>query len=124
MKLPETMFSITPEALNAIDTMRATHELAPPVIDSKVLSLACIYQTVVAAPSIRVDHHFGHDATANNGLQRGLFADRHGLRVNAPVALEEAEDDSLATRRATALAPHAPSAEVRLIDFNFAGREG
>jgi len=43
--------------------------------------------------------------------------------IDAPVAPEEAEDDSLATRSATAFAMHATRAEVRFINVSFAGRE-
>jgi hypothetical protein len=68
MKLPEPMFSITPEALDAVDVMRAADELAPPVVDSEVLRLAHVNQAVVAAPSVRVNDRFGSDAAADNGL--------------------------------------------------------
>ncbi len=42
MELLKPMFSITPEALDAVDMMRATHELVAPVIDSEVLGIADI----------------------------------------------------------------------------------
>ena len=61
VKLLETMFSITPEALNAVDMMRAAHKFALPVINSKVFGVAHICQAVVTAPSLRVDHRFGRD---------------------------------------------------------------
>ena len=52
MKLLETMFSITPEALDAVDVVRASDELALPVVDSEVLRVAHVNQAVVAAPAI------------------------------------------------------------------------
>src|SRR5205085_12104433 len=48
---------------------------------------------------------------------------RHDLRVDLALALEQAEDDGLATRPTTALAAHASSAEVTFIYFDLAGRE-
>jgi len=123
MKLLETMFSITPKALNAIDMMRTAHELTLSTVDSEVLGVAHVSQSVVAAPAVRVDHRFGRNATTNNGLQRSFFAIRHDLRVDIAISLQEAEDDGLTARSATALASHSSSAEVRLVNFDFAGRE-
>ena len=113
MKLLETMFSITPEALDAVDVCRAAHELAVPVVDPKVLRIAHVNQSVVAAPAVRVDDRFGSHTTATNGLKRGFLAVWDDLRVDAPVTLEEAEDDGLATGSATSLATHSTSADSR-----------
>ncbi len=124
MKLLKTMFSITPEALNAVDMCRAPHELALSMVDSEVLRVTDINQSVVAAPPVGVNDHLRCDTTANNGLQRHLFAVRYDLWIDLTVTLEETEDDGLATGSATALAAHSTSAEVRLIDFNFASGEG
>jgi len=123
MKLLEPIFSVTPEALDAIDMMCASHELALPVVDSEVFGVSDINEAVVAAPAIRIDDRFGRDTTANNGLQRGFFTVRHDLRVDAPVALVDAEDDGFTARPATALTAYTARAEVALVEFDLA-REG
>src|SRR6201989_3433812 len=123
MKLPEPIFSVTPEALDAIDMMCASHELALPVVDSEVLGVSDINQPVVAAPAIRIYDRFGRDTTANNGLQSGFLAVRHDLRVDLAISLQESEDDGLTRRAATALAAYYASTKVRFIHFGFARRE-
>ncbi len=92
--------------------------------DSVMLRVANINQPVIAAPPIRIDDGAGCDTTANNPLQSALFTIGDDLREDAAISFEDAEDDGLARGSATALATHATSAEVRLINFNFAGREG
>ena len=124
MKLPETMFGITPEALDAVDMCRAAHELAAlPMVDSEVLRVAHVNQTVIATPPIRIDDRFRSDAATNNGLKSGLFAVRHNLCVDLAVTLQETEDDGLTRGPAPPLAANPSGTEVRLIDFDFAGRE-
>ncbi len=58
----------TPEALNAVDVCRAPSKLIRPVRDSEVFRVADINQSIIAAPTIRMDDRFGRDATTNNGL--------------------------------------------------------
>ena len=68
MKLLEPMFSITPEALDAVDMTGAAHELILPVVDSVVLTVADIDESVVATPAVRVDDDLRGDAPTDNGL--------------------------------------------------------
>jgi hypothetical protein len=103
--------------------MRPTHELALPMMDSEVLGVADINEAIIAAPAVRVDDCFESHATANNGLQRGLFAVGNDLRIDRTITLEDTEDDGLARCAAPALATHSTSAKVRFIDFNFTRRE-
>jgi len=114
----------TPEAFNAVDMTVASDELVRAVIDSEVLRVSDIYKAIVAAPPVTVDDRFRRDATANNGLQSSLFAVRYNLGVDAAVALEDTKDDGFTRRSTPALAAHATSAEVRLINFDFTLREG
>lgn len=113
------MFSKAPEALNAIDMVRASGKLVLPMINSVMLRVANINKSVVAAPAVTMDNRLRSNATANNGLQCGFRAVRHNLRIDFAVALQESEDTSLATSSTTALATNAPSAEVALINFDF-----
>jgi hypothetical protein len=123
VELLEPPLGKAPEALNAVDVCRARHELVLTVMDSKMLSVPDINQSVVAAPALRVDDRIECDATAHNGLQSALFAVRHDLRIDASVTFEDAEDNGLTRRAATALATHSTSAEVGLINFDLARGE-
>lgn len=113
-----------PEALDAVDMMLATHKLVLPVIDSEVLRVPDINQTVIATPPVRVDDGFESHATANNGLKSGFLAVGHDLSIDAPVALEDAEDDCFARSTAASLATDPASAEVALVNLDFAERKG
>ena len=68
VELMQPGFSITPEALNAINVTVAAHELILPVVNSVVFTVADINESVVAAPAVRVNDGLDRDATANNGL--------------------------------------------------------
>lgn len=58
VELLQSALGITPEALNAIDVMRARDELIVTVIDSIMLTVSDIHQHVVAAPTVGVDNRF------------------------------------------------------------------
>src|SRR5947209_12913400 len=124
VELLKSALGITPEALNAIDVLCATRELVFTVIDSEVLTVANIYESVIAAPPVRVDDCSKRDATANNGLQSGFLAVRDNLCVKASIALEDAEDDGLTGSSATTLASDTASAEIAFVHFDFARGEG
>ncbi len=124
IELLEAAFSITPETLNPVDVMRATHKLVGAMIDPIMLCVADINQAAIAAPAIRVDDGFETDATANNGLQSSLLAVSDDLRVDRAIALEDAEDDCFARCAAPSFASDPTRAEVRFINFDFAAGEG
>lgn len=124
IELLESALSKAPETLNTINMMLATRELVFTMIDSEVLAVADIYQAVVAAPPVRVDDRPQRDATANNGLQSSLLAVRHNFSVNAPIAHEDAEDDSFSRSATASLAADSTRAEVRFIHCDCAGGEG
>ena len=112
----QSEFSEAPETLNAVDMMCALHKLITPMMDSEVLRVSDIDQTVIAAPSIGVDDGSKRNATANNGLQCGLLAVRDNLRVNASVAFEDPKDDCFTRGSAPSLATDSSSTEVALVN--------
>src|SRR5437764_6636295 len=124
IELLQAPLGIAPEALNAINMMFATRELVFTMIDSEMLCITDINQTVIAAPAVRVDNRSQRDATANNGLQCGLLAVGHDFGINAAVAFEDAEDDGLARGSAASLATDSTSAEVAFVNLDFASRKG
>ncbi len=104
--------------------MCSARELVTSMIDSVMLRVADIDQPIIAAPAVRVDGNVRRDATTNYRLKCALLAVGDDLRVHAPITLEDAEDDGLARRPAPAFAAHAASAEVTLVNLNFARGEG
>ena len=123
VELLQAPLGVTPEALYAVNVMRALHELVTTMVDSEVLRVSDIYKAVIAAPAVRVDSGVNRDAPANNGLQSRLFTVRDDLGINASVTFEDAEDNGLAAGSSASLATDAARAEVRLVNFDFAGRE-
>lgn len=123
MKLLQAMFSITPKRFDAVDVLRASGKFIATMTDSEMLAVSDINESVIPTPAIAMDDRRGRDTTANNGLQRRLFAVRDDLCIDLAIALQDAEDDGLATRSATALTAHATRPEVRLVNFDFTGGE-
>lgn len=74
IELLQATLGRAPEALNAIDVLRALHKLIVAMMDSEVLCVSDINQAVRAAPAVGVDGSINRDAAPNNGLQRSLFA--------------------------------------------------
>ena len=95
MKLLQAMFSKAPEALDTVDVVRATGELILSMVDSVMLRVADINQSVIAPPAVRVDDCLRANATANNSLQSGFRAVRHDLCIDFAAPLQETEDGSL-----------------------------
>jgi hypothetical protein len=90
------------------------------VIDSVMLRVSDINQSIIAAPAVTVDDGVNGDLATNNGLSSRFSTVRDDLCIDPLVTLEKTEDDGLPARTATALATHAMRAEVRFINFNFA----
>jgi len=124
IELLEPALGIAPEALNAIDVMRALHKLIVGVIDSEVLRVSDINQAIIAAPTVRVDGGVNSDSTPNNGLKCGFLAVRDDLCIHAAIALEDAEDNGLAAGSAASLATDTARSEVRFVHLDFTGGKG
>src|SRR5262245_9622176 len=85
-----------PEALNAIDVDASTPDKhAVAMFDPEVFAVAEVDQAVIADPAIRVNDARQGNTPANNRSPCGLFRIGHDLGVDAPLALENAEDDGL-----------------------------
>src|SRR5205085_5396274 len=78
------------------------------------------HDAVVGLQPVRMDGGLKLDPAADNRLKAVPFTVGDNLRVNAAVALVDAEDDGLAPRPAAALATHPASTELGLIEFDLA----
>ena len=68
VELLEPPLGVAPEALDAVDVTLAVGELVRAMMDSEVLRVADIHESVVTAPAVGVDDGIGGDSAANNGL--------------------------------------------------------
>ncbi len=59
VELLQPAFGITPERFNAVDMMLAPRKFIGTVVHSKVFIKTDIYQAIIAAPAIRVNHRIG-----------------------------------------------------------------
>jgi hypothetical protein len=84
VELLQSSLSEVPEALDAVDVMRATHELVFAMKNSEVFGVSNMNQAIVATPSIQVDNCLGSHATANNGLLVGDHANGANHSVQLP----------------------------------------
>src|SRR5690606_11286832 len=102
-----------------IDVGMFVGEFVSAMLDAQVLGVADVDQAVVAAPAVGVDDAVEVDL-ASNGLLQGLFATiGDDLGVDLAVALEDAEDDGLASGASAPLASDTFGAEVGLVDLDF-----
>lgn len=122
-ELYQARLSHAPEASDAVDVGAAPGELVAVMANTVMLLVTHVHDAVVGAEAVRVDRRRQLDFAADNCLKTGLFAVRHDLRINAAIALVDAEDDGLAARPAPAPASDAPRAEVAFVEFDLA-REG
>ena len=113
-------FGKTPEALNPVHVDAASNKFILPMIDSKMLPIAHVDQTVIATPPIRIDYTVQGDLAANNRLQRGFSAVGNKFRVDLSVALENAKDDGFPIRPAASLPFNTARPKVGLINFDLA----
>ena len=59
---------MTPKTFNPVDVVAALGKLVLAVVDTKVLAVAHINQTIIATPSVRVDDAFKLYFAADNRL--------------------------------------------------------
>lgn len=116
-KLVEATFSEAPERLNAVDVSGPLYELVVAVVDAVVPVEAHIYQPVIAAPTVGVDHRSRVNFAPNEALQRLFRAIRYNFRVHLAPAFEQAENDGFAARPAAPFAPHPAWPKVGFVEF-------
>ena len=116
-------FGERPEALDPVYVPGFICKFIHMVVDAKMFLKTEIDKTVITPPSIRVDDHVEPHFAAYNGEQSAFLAVRDDLRVNPPVALENAEHDRFAAGPAPALAGDSAAAKIRFVDLDHPGLE-
>ena len=96
VELLQPAFGITPERLNAVDMVLTLGKLIGAVVNSEMLIKTDIYQAIITAPAVRVNHRIGCDVSPDHPLQRGFGAIRHNLGIDSPVAFQQTKHNRLA----------------------------
>jgi len=117
-------FGETPEALNAVDMGLPSNEFVFPMINSEMLLVSQVDQSVISSPPVRVNDALQVDAPPDNALESITTTVGHNLSVDLAVSLEYAKDDGFAISAPSSLAFDATGAEVTLVDFHFSGKRG
>lgn len=65
LELGEAMLGEGPEALDAVDVVRAHGELVGAMVDTKMPGIAEIDQAVITAPAVGMDHGIEWDFSGN-----------------------------------------------------------
>lgn len=120
-ELHEARLRHAPEAFYPVDVCAAAGEFIAVVAHPVVLPAAHVDDAVVRAEAVSINRRRQLHLAADNGLETGFFAVRYDLRVDAPVALVDAEDDCFTARPATALTAYAARAEIALVEFDITG---
>ena len=119
MELCQSMPSIAPERLDAVDASEALDEFVIAVIDPKALLQTQINPPIIASSAVGVDAAVG-GFTPDDGLQRGPggFGDDFGM--NALATFEQAKDDGFTACARLAFAAHTSEVKIGLIGFKLA----
>lgn len=86
VELLQSSFGIRPEAFDAVNMNIADGKNIFRMINSQMLRVTNINQSVIDAPAIRMNHAVETNFTANNLLPRFLRRVRYNLGINLPVA--------------------------------------
>jgi hypothetical protein len=124
VELLEATLGEGPEALDTIDVIRAGSELVRAVVDTKMLQVTDIDETVVASPFVAVNDGLKCHMAFNYGLQSASRDIRDYLGIDEAVAFEDAENDRLATCPAASFPANTPGPKVALVNFDNSAKWG
>ncbi len=114
--------STRPEALDTVDMTLCISKFIVRVQHPEMLRVADINQSIIAAPTVRMNHGLKRNVAPNHLLQCRFTTIRHDLGIDRAVAFEDTEDDGLATGSAPSFASNSASTEVTFIHFDFTGK--
>ena len=118
MKLSQSHFSKAPETLDAVNVIPAINELVCTMIDTIMLVVADVDQSVVTTPTIGVNNAFRIDSASDNPLKSLLRGVGDYLGINLVSALQETENDGFTISSSPSFSSDSFGAEIALIDFH------
>ena len=110
VKLLQPAFSIPPERFNAADMILAPSKLVGTVAHSKVFIKTYVYQSIIATPTIRVDHRIGCYMPPYYRLRYGFGTAGYDLSIDSTVSFQQSKYNRLAIGATTTLASGAAAA--------------
>ena len=117
IKLSPSSFSEAPRRFNTINMLIATSKFIFAMFDAIMLVIAYIYQPVITAPSIAVDHAFRAYFTPYNTLKGGFANTRDNLGVHFSLPFQDAKDNRFIGSTTAAFAWNPLRTKIRFIDF-------
>ena len=117
IELCQTSFCKTPERFDTVNVPFATGKLVVAMMNPEVFIKADIDQSVITAPSIRMNHSIWRHMSTDNGLQCCLRAIWHNLRINLSLAFQDTKDDRFTICSASSFTSNTLCAKIRFIDF-------
>ena len=121
IKLCESALGKAPERLDSINVAGRVGKFILAMLDAVMLVVADVYQAVIAAPAVAVNHAFGIHFASYNALKRLFTGIRDNFSVHVPLALEYAKDNRFARCSPATLAGNPSGTEVRFINFDRTG---
>ena len=118
VELLQPVFSITPERFNAIDMVLAPSKLIGTVIHSKVFIETYVYQSIIATPTVRVDHRIGCYMPPYYRLQCGFGTVGYDLGIDSTVSFQQSKYNRLAIGATATLTSDTARTKVRFVNFN------
>ena len=108
----------TPEAFNSIDVAFALNEFILPMVDSEVLFVSQIHQSIISSPTIGMDDALKAYSTSDNRLQRGSSAIWNNFCIHLAVTFEDAKDDCFSKGSTSSFPFYPASSEEAFINFH------
>lgn len=121
VEAPLAFFQVQPEGVlrHAAELGESSlGEAVLAVANAKMLSIAHVHQSIVAAPAVRMNDLRQPDAAANNGLKCAVSRVWDDLGVDSALLFEDTEDNRLVSSSSTALPRTRPRAEVALVHLH------
>ena len=87
-ELRPSEFGKSPKRLNPVNVGVSLGELIVAVIDTVMLLIAQIHETVVSAPPVRIKDAVKSNSTLNHRMQSGSTDVAHNQGIDFPIALE------------------------------------
>ena len=116
----QTSLSISPKAFYAIDMAMLIGKFILAMLDSIMLLVTKVYQTVIPSPAIRMNNAFWVNAATNNALQGGSGAVWDNLCIDFSLPFEETKNYCFPSGSTSSESSDSASTKITFIDFNLA----
>ena len=117
-ELRQSEFNKSPKRFNPVNVGVSLGKLIAVVIDTVMLLIAQIHETVVSALPVRIKDAVKSNSPLNHRMQNGSRDVAHNLSIDFPIALEQPEDRHFLECTPTSLPWNSFASKVGLIHFH------